>query len=162
MNSPLHDLATYILIQSGFAVKDGGFIYDTRTGEFLQYNGKMIYYNPEDTSGNVDVIPLDVSKSSKILDIIFSEYAKHMAIEEDVCIDMWFITRQPGPACTLSKLNVRLTDNGVPQNIETGLYALDALAYAEALGRINGINDFSDLRKIDAAIIGGGAIVRKK
>lgn len=148
MEKALYDLTMYILMQSGFGLHNNGFIYDTRSNEMLQYNEKMICYPACDFEGNVDVIPLDVSKSSKILDIIFAKFAANMGRYEDVVIGNWFITRSPQG----STLTVRYNDCGEDVTFTTNAYKLDSIAYAEALGRINAISDFRDLKAINDAV----------
>jgi len=141
----LHDLTMYILIQSGFGIRDG-ILYDPHTNEFIQYNNKMICYPGDDNY--VDVITFNVAKSSKIMDTLFAKYAANMARYEGVVIEKWYITRTPAG----SSVSVSFNDNGESVRFETRPYKIDSLAYAEAFARINGIEEFNDLNAMNNSL----------
>ena len=58
-------LAYLFMVNGGYAVRNG-FIYNTSDGKPLEYKGRMICYPADIFDGNNDVIPFDVTKSSRL------------------------------------------------------------------------------------------------
>ena len=126
-------LAYLFMVNGGYAVRNG-FIYNTSDGKPLEYKGRMICYPADIFDGNNDVIPFDVTKSSRLLEWMFAEFCKKMYYE-GVTISRSSLLR----VGTGSAVTFVMDDGNTNGQYTTPTSKNDAIAYTYAMCYINGV-----------------------